>query len=585
VHARSAARVGGPALAALTLVVGAALLVGAASPAGAHATLVGTVPTADGVIDGVPEAVELRFDEPVETTDGAIRVFGPDGARVDLGTVEPDDGGATLRASLDSAATTPGTYTVAWRVTSEDSHTLTGSFVFHNGTRTGAVAVDQQGGDTTVDVVGGIGRWLGLAGTLTAVGATAVALLRPRGEASDVTHDDADPLDGPRPAPGAGAGTATLTAPDRITPPVAASGIDAASARLRMLTIAGALVGAAGALIALVALLAESAGRGLGDALSLVPDLAPDTHAGQLALFRVALGVGAGAAAALAPVWRRSPLPALALATAALFAASLAGHAWTAPSRWVAVASDMAHVGAVAVWVGGLVALLLVLPLATSAERVCLATRFSGLALVAVAVVAASGSISGWQQVRGLDALTSTAYGQLLVAKVAGFGVLVALGWVNRARLVPLVERTVAPLQRSLRLETLVAALVLAVTAALIHQPPARTATSSEPFDTTATAESGQVVDVTVDPATAGANDIHLYFYGTSGTEPLAVDAVQVTAGTAEVPPRRLQVTPVSTNHVTVAGASLPSAGTWTVEVTAVQAGEPLVFTIEVPIT
>jgi hypothetical protein len=40
----------------------------------------------------------------------------------------------------------------------------------------------------------------------------------------------------------------------------------------------------------------------------------------------------------------------------------------------------------------------------------------------------------------------------------------------------------------------------------------------------------------------------------------------------------------VSVNHVTVAGASLPSAGTWTVEVTAVQAGEPLVFTFEVPI-
>ena len=31
--------------------------------------------------------------------------------------------------------------------------------------------------------------------------------------------------------------------------------------------------------------------------------------------------------------------------------------------------------------------------------------------------------------------------------------------------------------------------------------------------------------------------------------------------------------------------ASLPSPGTWTVEVTAVQAGQPLVFTFEVPIS
>jgi copper transport protein len=162
--------------------------------------------------------------------------------------------------------------------------------------------------------------------------------------------------------------------------------------------------------------------------------------------------------------------------------------------------------------------------------------------------------------------------------------VLVALGWVNRTRLVPLVGRIVSPLRRSLRVEVAVAALVLAVTAALIHEPPARTAAPSGPYDTAATAEGGQVMTATVDPARAGSNDIHLYFFVGEYGEPLAVDAVQVTAGTDAVPPRRLQVTPVTTDHVTVAGASLPSAGTWTVEVTAVRAGEPLVFTFEVPI-
>jgi copper transport protein len=106
----------------------------------------------------------------------------------------------------------------------------------------------------------------------------------------------------------------------------------------------------------------------------------------------------------------------------------------------------------------------------------------------------------------------------------------------------------------------------------------------SEPFATTVTAESGGALDVTVDPARAGLNDLHLYFVDNSGTAPLAVDAVQVTAATTGVPARRLPVTPVSTNHVTVSGASLSSSGTWTIEVTAVQAGEPLVFRFEVPI-
>jgi copper transport protein len=204
-----------------------------------------------------------------------------------------------------------------------------------------------------------------------------------------------------------------------------------------------------------------------------------------------------------------------------------------------------------------------------------------------VPVVVVSGVVSGWQQVRTLDGLTSTAYGRLLLAKVAGVAVMVVLGWVNRSRLVPQVRRAVAPLTRSLRVETAVAALVLAVTAALIHQAPPRATGDSGPFTTTVEVD-GTEMAATVDPATAGLNDIHLYFTTAAGggpAEPLDVDAVQVTAGTTGVPPRRLPVTPISTDHVTVSGASLPSAGTWTVEVTAVRAGEPLVYSFEVPIS
>jgi len=180
-----------------------------------------------------------------------------------------------------------------------------------------------------------------------------------------------------------------------------------------------------------------------------------------------------------------------------------------------------------------------------------------------------------------LAAAAATGYGQLLLVKVAIFTPLVALGWVNRERLVPLVEKTVVPLTRSLRAEVAVAGAVLAITASLIHQAPAW-ATVTEPFDTTVTIDAG-MMDATVDPAQAGANDIHMYFPDPSGAE-LPVDAVQVTAATADVPARRLTVTPILPNHVTVTGASLPSPGTWTIEVTAVRQGVPLLFTFEVPI-
>ena len=572
-------------LAAAAALAAALVLVTGADPAGAHATLIGTAPAADELLESPPEAVELRFDEPVETVEGAVRVFGPDGERVDTGAIEAAVGGATLRAPVDGNAR--GTYTVSWRVTSEDSHTLTGSFVYHLGTRTGAADVD-EGQSTTTAVVGGAGRWLGFAGALTAVGAAVVAMLarrRPRADDDPATSPDGDGS-GTLPEPVAGgagglaAGSSISTA--TLAPPVAARPVAAeeADARLRVLALVGAVAGVVGAAVALVAMVAESTGRNAYDAIALVGDVAPDTRTGQLALARIGLALVAVAAAAVPALWRRTPVPVLVATAASLGTVTLAGHAWTAPNRAVAVVSDLAHLGAVAVWTGGLVALLVVLPLV--ADRVALATRFSALALGAAAVVAVSGTVSGWQQVRTLDALTSTAYGRLLLAKVVGFVVLVGLGWVNRTRLVPLVARTVGPLTRSLRVEVVVAAVVLGLTAALIHQAPAR-ATVTEPFQTTVSVEEA-TLDLTVDPATAGPNDLHLYFLDAAGTAPLPVDAVEVTASTTDVEPRRLPVTPVSTNHVTVAGALLPSAGTWTIEVTAIQAGVPLVFTTEVPI-
>ena len=593
-----------PVLGGAALALAAGLVAAGAAPAGAHATLIATAPAADGVVDAVPDLVELQFDEPVETVDDAVQVFGPDGGRVDLGTVEAADGGATLRAPVEADAR--GTYTVAWRVTSEDSHTLTGSFVFHNGTRTGAVDLDAGGGGTATSVLGGVGRWLGFAGALAAVGAATVALLLPprpagagAGRAGRRPGDATGPGSDPGPPGGAGAsgdaGTAsgaaaTLTVPDAPTvpdaegaPAAAPHGHGAASARLRRVALGGAAASAVGAALALLAVVAEGSGRSAYDALAVVADVAPETRTGRLALLRVALAASAAIVAGVPALWRRTPVPVLATAAASLVVATLAGHAWTAPDRGLAVAADLVHLGAVAVWIGGLVALLAVLPLLGPDGRASTAARFSGLAVVAVVLVAVSGTVSGWQQVRTLDALTSTTYGRLLVAKVAGVAVLVALGYRNRTQLVPLVGRAVGPLRRSLRVEVVVAAVVLAVTAALIHQPPARTQ-ATEPFDTTVTAASGEVLTATVDPAEAGPNDIHLYVFGPDGAEPAAVDAVQVTAATDGVPARRLQVTPVSTNHVTVAGASLPSSGTWTIEVTAVQAGRPLVFRFEVTI-
>jgi len=196
-------------------------------------------------------------------------------------------------------------------------------------------------------------------------------------------------------------------------------------------------------------------------------------------------------------------------------------------------------------------------------------------------MVGATGALSSGLQVRSVDALTDTVHGRLILAKIVGFVVLIAIGWRNRTHLVAWVEREPRPLVQGLRIESLAALVVLAVTAALVAQQPARLALA-RPFE--ATIRQPEVtVQLSVQPARAGVNDIHLYFFDRSGAGLAAVDAVQIDAGVGDIPPRRLKVNPISPNHVSVYGASL-SAGLWTLSVTAVRKGAAETFTVEVPI-
>lgn len=513
-------------------IVCSALLLGA-RPAAAHATLLAVSPADDALIDRAPAAVELRFDEPVEVVAGGVRVFGPDGERVDRATVESEEGGALLRAAIDGGQ--EGTYTVAWRVLSEDSHNLAGSFVFHVGRETGSAGDLGSDGDTLVGGVGGVGRWLGIAGLLVALGAAVVSLL---------ARDD-----------------------------------DEATERCRRVALGSGIAGALGGVLVLVSQAADASGRTLFDALDLVADLTFDTRTGRLTAARSILLAAIAVVAAAGWRWRRAPWLTLGLAAVGAGCLSAAGHAWTAPSRAAAFASDLVHLLGAGIWAGGLVAFLVALPVA--ADRSGFAHRFSKAALATAIAVGVSGSVSAFIEVRSVEALTSTGYGQLVLAKIVGFAALVLLGWRNRTVLVPAVAKHLPLLLRAVRIEVAVVAAVLAVTAGLVNQPPAR-ASLSEPFATTVEVDDA-VLQVSVTPSRVGSNDIHMYFFD-ANNQTLPVDAVEITAGTADVPPRRLDITPITASHVSAYGASLTSPGTWTLTVTAVRAGVPVTFTIEVPV-
>lgn len=519
-----------------------AVVLGAAAPAAAHATLEATTPPADSVLDTAPPSVELRFSEAVDPGLGGVKVFAPDGERADRGRVEQADNDRIVRVPVD--ADQEGTYTVAWSVVSEDSHSISGSFVFSVGRETGAADLASSGRDS-VRFTGGTARWAAYAGTLLLVGALAFQFLVAAGL----------PID------------------------------DRRQHRLRWLLRVAAALALTGSVVVLVTQVALASGRSVASSVGLLGDAIGNTRFGALGFTRACLAFAALALVAppRPPFGRFGRLLLWSAAAGLLVVPGLAGHAWTVSPRWASVALDATHLAAASVWIGGLAAMLMVAP--GSGQATPLTQRFSRTALTAVVVVAVTGSITAYLQVRSIDALTGTGYGKLLIAKVAAVAGLVGLGWVNRRRLIGLLpaRETVFAVVRA---ELAVAVVVVGLTAVLVNRPPARNDVGASPFSAVVATENdptrGQV-QLQVDPARPGANDVHLYFLSAEGL-PRPVDAIEMTVGRSGVPPRRVSVTQITPDHASAYGVSLPSPGLWTLTITAVRQGVPFTATVEVPV-
>ena len=126
---------------------------------------------------------------------------------------------------------------------------------------------------------------------------------------------------------------------------------------------------------------------------------------------------------------------ALVLATAALLPSALNGHAGHHNYSEVAVVSLGVHLVAAAVWVGGLLALVVHLRGFPDQLRPAV-RRFSAIALCCVVAVGISGVIESVVLLDGWAALWDTERGHLMIAKAVALAVLVLIGYWHRQRTV-----------------------------------------------------------------------------------------------------------------------------------------------------
>jgi len=170
-----------------------------------------------------------------------------------------------------------------------------------------------------------------------------------------------------------------------------------------------------------------------------------DTAPGAAFLVRTAALIAVAMFGLLAP---RRRMPWLIAIVAAIALATLvwAGHA-AATEGWGGGAhrlADIIHLIAAAAWIGALAMLLkaLVSPLRDAGAVADAHRALAGFAIagsVMVALVVATGLVNGWMIVgpAGLPLLPDALYGQLLLAKLGLFVMMLALAAINRWRLTP----------------------------------------------------------------------------------------------------------------------------------------------------
>jgi copper transport protein len=162
---------------------------------------------------------------------------------------------------------------------------------------------------------------------------------------------------------------------------------------------------------------------------------------------------------------------------------ALAGHAAASPKfTSLMIVSDFLHVLGGASWLGSLLAVMVVgVPLSLTLDGVerwssvaSLVNSFSPVALASVTVVVVSGLIASWVHLEHLSALWQTAYGQVLLLKLALVAITLTIGAYNFRRVQPQLVHEVGAnrLRRSAAFELSFGFLILLVTGFLTGISP-----------------------------------------------------------------------------------------------------------------
>jgi copper transport protein len=415
--------------------------------------------------------IRLWFSEQPELTMTFVSLKDATGRAFAVGTPANDQGDALGVSFRVADSLPPGRYTITWRTAASDGHLSRGSFSFFVSTE--APASTEQPAPQ--------------AGAVTTVAPNGIASSRDGGEeeadaASSLTNSLARAFS----FVGLLALIGATTFRTLVLPRARGLDPDLAARMERRAAILGLAASVLVILTALARILLESemmSGVPGMQAMSMT-DMTMHTRWGfalqlELGTALVALISFAFATRRSRGAWSVASISAIVLAVTP----ALAGHAAASPRfTSLLIGSDFLHVLGGASWLGSLLCVMLIgVPISFTlegAERwqrvAALVNAFSPVALLSAGIVVVSGVIASWVHVQHLAALWRTAYGQVLLGKLALVALTLMMGAYNFRRVQPQLVRQegTTRLRQSAALELSLGFLILLVTGFLTGISP-----------------------------------------------------------------------------------------------------------------
>jgi copper transport protein len=504
------------------LLIGLAYLLLTPVTASAHANLDRADPAAGTDLDQPPAQLQLQFSEAVDGGFSRVQLLDAQGDAVDRGDshVLPND---PLSMAVSVPSQMPdGVYTVAWRTLSAvDGHTVNGAYPIIIGPipAEGIPVAAAASSQATFDPETALGRWWF---SLAASALFGVLL------SWNVVFR---PLFG------------------RSNP----AALPLAAQRARRLALASGALLLVGTLFGAVAQASDAANVPVWGVFGQpLVDLLTRGRFATLFWIRLALVLVALGLLTWRGVRRWPGQVAMVAIGLALLTSSFNSHGAALQSgAYLGIAVDWLHFLGVAAWLGGLMSLAYVLPMAVhgsqaTGDRVLAraVARFSNLALIAVAVIIVTGIFQAWLQVGSWDGFLSTAYGLSVTAKIGLLAVILVFAAFNLFLVRPGLARMAAGgssaaasglarrFRLSVRLEVGLGIGVLVVAAILTGLSPARnelarqaSGETSGPVDKQVNAN-GLNARIQISPAVLGVNRLAVQL---PDTDPSQVERVQLT--------------------------------------------------------